>query len=248
MNVERVVSLGVILAVIVAMGVSATTLESSLSSNPDEVIDLDYENIPLGQDAVRDAKDEVEQNKENPNPTGDPRTMPEQKPTEVQAGGGGPSDDGPGEERSLLDRLLDLLMQLLPFLLALLALLVLAALARRYGRRLLALLLALVPQDGTESTDDDVTWTPHPRNDIERAWLSMLDRAGVQRPRQMTPAECANQAVAAGLDPDGVQRLRTAFEKVRYGGGEVTDEDARQAREGLRRMGLGGGGSLGGSS
>ena len=163
MNAERVVSLVVVLVVVVAMGISATTLESSLSSDSDEVIDLGYENIPLGQEAVRDAKDEVERNTGDPSSSGEPRTVPEQRPSKAQSGGGA-SDDGSGEERALLDRLLDLLMQLLPFLLALLALLACVALARRYGERLLALLLALVPRDGEGPSADDTAWLPVPRS------------------------------------------------------------------------------------
>lgn len=239
MNVERIVSLAVVLTVVVAMGISATTLESSLSSNPDEVIDPNYESIPLGQDVVREARDEVEQNKQTPDPQGNPQSVPEQEQQPSGGDQGETQTEGPGDEQSLLQRLLALLMALLPYLLALLGLLVLAALAKRYGPRLLALLAALFPQDG-ETSEEETTWVPEPRNEIERAWLSMVEHAGVDQPRRRTPAEVANAAVAAGLDPEGVERLRSAFEKVRYGTGSVTDEDARQAREGLRRMGLGG--------
>jgi hypothetical protein len=56
----------------------------------------------------------------------------------------------------------------------------------------------------------------------------------------MTTAECASAAVAAGLDRDAVDSLRSLFENVRYGSQPITDEDARRARESLRRMNLGG--------
>jgi AcrR family transcriptional regulator len=240
MNVERIVSLAVVLAVVVAMGVSATTLESSLSSDPDEVIDPNYESIPLGQDEVREARDEVEQNKQTPDPQGDPQSVPEEEQQPSGGDQGETQTEGPGDEQSLLQQLLALLLALLPYLLALLGLLVLAALAKRYGPRLLALLAALFPQDDGTSEEETTTWVPEPRNEIERAWLSMIEHAGVDQPRRRTPAEVANAAVAAGLDPEGVERLRSAFEKVRYGTESVTDEDARRAREGLRRMGLGG--------
>ena len=242
MNADRVVALAVVLACIVAMGVSATTLESSLSSNPDEVIDLDFENVPFGNDQAKSIKKEVQTNKQNPD-----QQVQKQKPQQSQQqqqqqqpNRGSDEGEGPGDEVPLWQRLLDLLLELLPYLLALLALLFVAAAARRYGSQLLALVLALLPQGrhGDESTGAE--WVADPRNEVERAWLAMTDRAGIQRPRQMTTAECASAAVAAGLDPEGVETLRSVFENVRYGTQPITDDDARRARESLRRMNLGG--------
>lgn len=238
MNAERVVALAVALACIVAMGVSATTLESSLSSDPDEVIDLDYENIPLGNDQARTIKEEVQSNEENPErEVRDSQPQNQQEQPQQQESD---DSDGPGDEQSLLDWLLDLLRALLPYLLALLALVVGVVAARRYGSRLVAVLLALLPQRRDEDDGSGIEWVADPRNEIERAWLAMTERAGIERPRQMTTAECASAAVAAGLDPDGVNTLRSVFENVRYGTEPVTDEDARRARESLRRMNLGG--------
>lgn len=242
MNVDRVVALAVALACIVAMGVSATTLESSLSSDPDEVIDLDFENVPFGNDQAENIKNEVESNQDNPQQQVK-KEVPEdqqQEQQQQQQNRGEQDGDGLGDDPSLWQQLLDLLLALLPFLLALLGLLVLAAVVRRYGSRILALFLALLPQRHGSGDAAATEWVADPRNEIERAWLTMTDRAGIQRPRQMTTAECASAAVAAGLDPDGVNTLRSVFENVRYGTQPITDEDARRARESLRRMNLGG--------
>ncbi|MFD1515753.1 DUF4129 domain-containing protein [Halomarina rubra] len=240
MSGDRVVALAVALLCIVAMGVSATTLESSLSSDPDEVIDLDFENVPFGNDQAKKVKEEVKTNKDAPKEEvkdTSPQQQSQSQQEQEQPDGG---DQGPGEEQSLWDQLLDLLLALLPYLLAVLLLLAAAVVARRYGSRLLALFMALFPQRHGGEDTTGTEWVADPRNEIERAWLAMTDRAGIARPRQMTTAECADAAVAAGLDRDAVSSLRSVFENVRYGTQPITDEDARRARESLRRMNLGG--------
>ena len=240
MNADRVVALVVVLACIVAMGVSATTLESSLSSDPDEVIDLDFENVPFGNDQAQSIKKEVQTNKDNPQQQVQKQEPQSQRQQQEQEPERGPDEgEGPGDEVPLWKQLLDLLLELLPYLLALLALVAIATALRRYGERILGLLFAFLPQDDGGDAGG-VEWVADPRNEIERAWLTMTDRAGIQRPRQMTTAECASAAVAAGLDPDGVETLRSVFENVRYGTQPITDDDARRARESLRRMNLGG--------
>jgi hypothetical protein len=248
MNADRVVTLGLLLAAVVAIGVSATTLESSLSSEPDEVIDVEYEDLPIGQDFARNAREEAEANGDGTDQRSDQQQSASGQSGGSDGGGAGASGASAGaasddsEERSLLDRLLALLSALLPVALALAAILALVALGRRYGDRLLAVARAFLPDDDAESTASGADRVPTPRNDVERAWLSMLERAGVSHPRRMTPAECASAAVDAGLDPEGVDRLRTTFERVRYGGRDATDEERRRARESLRRMGIGPGG------
>ncbi|MFC7026796.1 hypothetical protein ACFQH8_03285 [Halomicroarcula sp. GCM10025710] len=48
MNTERIVSLAVVAVVVLAIGLSASTLESSMSTEPEDAIDLDNEAFPLG--------------------------------------------------------------------------------------------------------------------------------------------------------------------------------------------------------
>ncbi|MFC7319161.1 DUF4129 domain-containing protein [Halomarina halobia] len=226
-NVDRLVSAAIALVCVVAVGVSATTLDSSLSSDPEEVIDLDYDRIPLGQEQAREVKEEVERNEQR-----------QERRQQARSGGGGGDSGGGSEEPEppWWAWLLRLLERLLSYATAALVALVALALGRRYADRLRSLLLALFPggrADGNAGTDAPVAV---PENEVERAWLSMLERAGVEDARTMTTAECARAAVDAGCDPSAVETLRTAYERIRYGGAAITDEDVRRARDSLRRM------------
>lgn len=73
-------------------------------------------------------------------------------------------------------------------------------------------------------------------NEVYRAWSEMTDHLAVDHPDSSTPAEFAEAAVAAGMDPDDVDRLTDLFTGVRYGQAEVTDEREREAVETLRRI------------
>ncbi len=73
-------------------------------------------------------------------------------------------------------------------------------------------------------------------NEVFRAWREMTRHLRVDRPAASTPAEFADAAVDAGMDPDDVAELTDLFEAVRYGGQTATDERARRARAALRRI------------
>lgn len=54
MNTEQFTSVCVALACIASLGVASTTLDSSLSTDPDDIVTFDYGNLPItGEDAVR---------------------------------------------------------------------------------------------------------------------------------------------------------------------------------------------------
>lgn len=240
---------------IAAFGAAATTLESSLSSAPEDLVDPDYGNLPFDREDVSElseelrAAEEEERESETSKPaaegSGDPQPSSGggvEDPRSVESGASGrPDSAGEGPvERSLLERLLALLRSLWPLLILLLV----GALAYRYRERLRALLAALLggivsPAGDSRPPESDPWADLDPSNDVERAWVSMVRAAGLSRPWTKTPAECADEAVSSGMDPEGVRTITEAYEEVRYGVGEPTDRHERLAREGLRRIGLG---------
>jgi len=82
--------------------------------------------------------------------------------------------------------------------------------------------------DRIEASDAD--------NEVYRAWRDMTRVLDVDRPASSTPAEFAAAAVAAGVDEEPVEALTGAFERVRYGGEDATDDRERRAVEALRRI------------
>jgi hypothetical protein len=234
MNRERVAAVVVALACVASMGVASTTLESSLSSNPDEAIQLDYDNLPIGREEAKEVKQEVQRNEANGQAESSSSSS---SSTSVSAASKSTTD-----EQSLLEMLIALLEALLPYLVGALVLLTVVGLTYRYRRRLVAPFLALVAGAGGRSSDGDdsgrVEWKP--RDEVEQAWLDLVQTAGVDRPHAKTPAECADDAVAAGYDPEPVHRLRRAFEDVRYGEMSPTDDLREQVDRSRRQLGLGG--------
>lgn len=226
MATDRLLPVLVGVCCIVALGVSASTLESSLSTSPDDVIDIDYDELPVGQESLSEAKEQASQ-------TGKPATdgSPSEVSKESESGEtAGPSQStgeglgtGLGEGiPSLLDRLLSLLYSLLAYA-AVTAAIGLAAVAgyryRDHIRRHLAGLLpesdrageSLWVRDGAQGYALEAT-TP-----IDDAWLEMLDRAGVTDPHARSPRESARRAVENGLPREPVERITREFEAVRYG-------------------------------
>ena len=253
-NGDRALAAVVAVLCVVAFGVAATTLDSSLSSEPGDLVQPDYGGLPFEQKDVTELRKALESNQDK----GDSKTTkPTQQGDSKQQPQGGASgdtksadsspDQGQDEsssgqkptEPSLLDRLLAFLLSLWP----LLVLLVAAGLVYRYRERLGALLAALVggvgASGGGGTTEPDPWADAAPDNDVERAWLTMVRAAGLSRPWTKTPGECAEAAVSSGLDPEGVRTITDVYEEVRYGGARPTEGHERRAREGLGRLDVG---------
>ena len=254
MNGDRALAAVVAVLCVVAFGTAATSLDSSLSSEPGDLVDPDYGGLPFSQEDVEEVRKAFESTNDQGSEAkssqpadqgpkeeqpqagsdGDPQNVQssdsESESDQQSSGGQGPAEQG------LLDRLLGFLLSLWP----LAVLLVVAGLAYRYRDRIRALLAALLggvgrPGAGPAAEPDpwaDVT----PSNDVERAWLTMVRAAGLSRPWTKTPGECAEEAVSSGLDPEGVRTITDVYEEVRYGGAQPTGRHERRAREGLGRL------------
>lgn len=228
MNGSRVAPLLVALLCITAIGVSATTLDSTLTTDPDEEIDPEYERLPIGQEDAFVLQQQMEGNtdpndSEESEPTegeGDETKEPEESSedegdesaadSEDEGGESGSSDDGAGSGTTegmgtgpgtpdLLDRLLALILAILRVLVPLLAILSLLALAVRYRERLAAVLGALLADDEpVERRTEPVETWP------AGAATNPVDRAWLAMVRQVDPDRPAvmtpSECAAAAVD------------------------------------------------
>jgi hypothetical protein len=259
MDAEGLVTVALALVCAVGVGMAATTLDSSVDTTPNDVIDVDESGLPMGSGQVDRYRERLQSDSaskpgdsgqqvtatthaEDGSPSqaseasdrGDAGAAEQPTPTPDQGQGPGPDPD---PQQSLLQWLLSLLRALLEFLLSVLPLLALvaAAAALAYHRDRVRSVLSRLGDDG----DDDrpgAELRAAPTNDVARAWHEMVATLGVERPETKTPRQCARAAVEAGGDRDAVEGLTGLFEEVRYGDAEVTDERRQRARDGLERV------------
>lgn len=257
MNRKSVLTGAVALFCIFALGSSAAALDSTLATDPDDVIDLDWRQLPLSNDDARQIKDEIENNERaNEGPTKQAPASgqqgdsggPSSKPGGQASGGSTGTEQGFGGvgQQDLIDRLLSLLRALMPLLLAAIAILLVVGLAYRYRVRVKALVVGLlasvigwVPtQSGGRPSDSNRSIEFEPQHEVDRAWLRLVKELNLDAVQNHTPKEVAALAKAAGLTPGAVDTLTRAFEEVRYGGKPVTEERRRMVRNGLHDLGF----------
>ena len=252
MNSENYVSVAIAVLCVVALGVSATTLESSLSTDPDDVIDLDWEKLPISQEDAADVQSDMQSesdgsdggssDSESAETTETEETqVQEQQQQEQQDQQSDPQEEDPDADRFMPGQttIWDVLLDLLPWLIALAWLAAVGGVLYRYRDQVLALAFAALPRE-SEDGDADATedWAVEPANEVDRLWLTMVRRLDVDDPETTTPTEFAREAVRAGMDPDGVRTLTGVFEEVRYGDTGVTEDRERRARDAFRKLGL----------
>lgn len=219
------------LCLVSAIGIAGTTYESTLETDPDNVIDVKHTWLPIGKEEIKDFKN-VESSSD-----------------EASGAGGGSEEVAPctggiiGVLANLFPMLIPpcgpfyLLGLLLPFLLLVAG----SALGYRYRQRVVATALALRgwfgDQFGTTEDTDAGSWPrEEPSNEVHRTWLTMVEQADVDRPWSRTPLECARDAVDAGLEYETVNTISELFVQVRYGGAALTEERRQQARDWRERL------------
>lgn len=243
-----------------ALGVAATTLETTLTDNPDDVIDIDSDRVPIGQSS---SKTLLEQINSGGNEAGEPSDAGDGSAETTGSGEGDAGDgttssgNGDGSEGSAdtdtgsnvgngagadtdgvtgdprLPTLLATILQI-PLVVAL------TALTYRYRRKFF-LTLGLRSADAELKTsrvpdpDADAWSGSSPSNVVDQAWLTMIHRIEPERPETVTPTECVALARDRGVDVEAAMAIATAFERVHYGSAPVAAE-ADRAREGLRQI------------
>lgn len=243
MNTEQVASVGAAAVLVLVVALSAATLQTTVSTDPADAVDLDADYLPLDDGEIADIDRELRESTGEPAESEDDtsegdtvgeRQDPDGSSTAAESGAGDDESesDGPGRLTSPGSPLPRTVPWRLLF--ALFALLGLVGGGYRYADRLRAAVGTLGREGGREPGRDHAA-TPAPENGVQRAWIELVERSGVDDPWTKTPQECTRAAVAAGADPDAVRRLRRTFEAVTYGTAVATDERVRAAEETLDR-------------
>lgn len=222
---RSIVKLIMALCLLSAIGMAATTYESTLNTDPDNVIDVKHTWLPIGKEQIKDFKNV-------------------QSSSNAESGGGGGSEEIAPCTGGIVGILANMFPMLIPpcgpfyllgLLLPFLLLVAGSALGYRYRERVVAIALALRgwlnDQFGTTQETGADSWPrDEPTNEVHQTWLTMVEQADIDRPWSRTPRECARAAVDAGLEFEAVDTISELFVQVRYGGAALTDDRRQQAR------------------
>lgn len=253
MNRDGLLTIAVAACCLFSLGTAAGTLDSSMQTDPNDVIDIDSSMLPVGADQF----DELKQTLTDPSAGGEgdtqqqrqKRVQSEQQQQQQQEQSFDEreeelinSDFSPNQtgdeippEETLWEQLLDFLESLLPFA----AIAGLLLVAWTYRERLSALLHQWLPSSDDETaTAAEPVGDPKPQDEVSAAWCEMLAAVGLERETKLTPRERGKKVVEQGEkgDTDAVWGLTSLYESVRYGNDEVTEERRERARSYLRRF------------
>jgi len=229
---RSVMKLLMALCLMSAIGMAGTTYESTLDTDPDNVIDVKHSWFPIGKEPIQDFKNvQSSSNSES-------------------SGSGGGSEQMAGCTDGIIGVLANLFPMLIPpcglfyllgLLLPFLVLITGSILGYRYRQRVVAMALAIRDWLGdqlepTKATGAESWPRDEPANEVDRTWLAMVEQADIDRPWSRTPRECARAAVDAGLEYEAVDTISQLFVESRYGDAALTEERRQQARHWRERL------------
>ena len=232
-----------------AIGSMAGSLDSTVPGNPDEVVDVDTESLPLPAEQVDELKEAVQadgaeggsESVADPSRDGDIKDPPLNDDIMYQPNSGSADEQEPASQSDTSESMAQepvesLWQQLLDSLLPALVVLVLLG-AAYYKRDWLRAKLAAV--FGDEESGDAEGRAPlsirSPGNEVERLWLEMVSRVDPSGDPSLTPRERAEAVARAGLNRDAVDDLTGLYESVRYGDQPVTTDLVDEASTHYRR-------------
>lgn len=260
MNRSRLSAVVVVVLTLAALGVAATTLETTLTTDPDDEINPNWDRLPIDEQQAAALKDEIRDEEpaadgsdpsdstETGSSTGGAETEPSTggtEPIRLETDGPltltEPAPEPPEEDDSLL-------RSLLPWAVGLLVVLgVVAGIVYRYEVDRLPTIeydsTMVSPTETTPSTQSTVADSAEPVGEwpgcepasiVDEAWITMVQEV-VDQPATTTPGECISQARETGYDSEAVEAIATAFERVHYGS-HTASEEAVRARNGLSRL------------
>ncbi|WP_336360061.1 DUF4129 domain-containing protein [Haladaptatus sp. ZSTT2] len=239
MDTDRLLSAVVAVLCILSVGFASTTLDDSVTTKPEDVINIDYDKLPINPQEAEEFKgDDV--TTADPESTGTPTAesktetqgntaTPGEGDAELsdpQAGGANQQTEATGQGsspqvvgESLLDKFLSFLMTLLPFVLigAVLAVAV-------KKRETIAGWLEHAERNEPVSTQPTVV--ARPENEVYQAWHEVASAIPYVQRKAMTPDEVAAALRdETDLDDELLMELTKTFKRIRYGGAPVTDDD-----------------------
>lgn len=241
---NRIATIGLAAIAITALGLASSTLAESQSTDPADAVSVDTDQLPVGDErkadirtVVQDVHDQYTGDRTEPS-SGGPGTS-ESSPARVD-GGTSEQPDGSGADQANSDsaqRVGDRISETdwHSVLLGLSAVGLIGTIT--YYRQRIRRLMASRRPDDRPADSPTVAVQPDPETEIERAWVELLEHAGVSQPWTRTPQECARVVADTGYDQTIVDRLCRAFEAARYGADDPTSEHHKLARETLARLG-----------
>ncbi|WP_435159750.1 DUF4129 domain-containing protein [Haladaptatus sp. DFWS20] len=217
------------------IGTSASTLGSSVNTNPDDVVNVDYKSLPINPNDADELKRQA-QSKGEPQSAKAKSDQQQSKSSQQKQQASASKQQQKQSKKSVskerlefLDRLMELLRQLLQWVLWLVPFVAVAG-GIAFGVRFRGHLFDSPTEPSGSVQPRTPPPEPNPSNEIERAWWSMVERFGVEQAHTKTPGECAREAIEAGADRNAAETLTRTFEEVRYGGAPITDDRLDRTR------------------